>query len=87
MNSSMVKIEEKPYISLCVIRLFSIKIPMMEVVFIIQILQVLKKGYLTDKRFTLSKPLTGKKMREEPLEGFSNVNIADIYYFDINVPI
>jgi hypothetical protein len=30
---------------------------------------------------------TDKKMKEEPLEGFSNVNITDIYYFDRNVPV
>lgn len=38
-------------------------------------------------RFYYKNKETGKKMREEPLEGFSNVNIADIYYFDRNVPI
>ena len=30
---------------------------------------------------------THKKKKEEPLEGFSNVNITDIYYFDRNVPV
>tara|TARA_B000000557_G_scaffold166140_1_gene134973 strand:+ start:1775 stop:2740 length:966 start_codon:yes stop_codon:yes gene_type:complete len=38
-------------------------------------------------RFYYKNKDTGEKMREEPLEGFSNVNIADIYYFDRNVPI
>jgi len=38
-------------------------------------------------RFYYKNKETGKKTREEPLEGFSNVNIADIYYFDRNVPI
>ena len=33
-------------------------------------------------RFYYKNKETGKKMREEPLEGFSNVNITDIYYFD-----
>jgi hypothetical protein len=38
-------------------------------------------------RFYYKNKDTDKKMREEPLEGFSNVNITDIYYFDKNVPI
>tara|TARA_B100000900_G_C20601884_1_gene726011 strand:- start:520 stop:1503 length:984 start_codon:yes stop_codon:yes gene_type:complete len=38
-------------------------------------------------RFYYKNKETGKKMREEPLEGFSNVNISDIYYFDRNVPV
>jgi hypothetical protein len=33
-------------------------------------------------RFYYKNKETGKKMREEPPEGFSNVNISDIYYFD-----
>ena len=38
-------------------------------------------------RFYYKNKETGKKMREEPLEGFSNVNIADIYYFDKEYPL
>jgi len=38
-------------------------------------------------RFYYKNKETGKKMREEPLEGFSNVNITDIYYFDKNIPV
>lgn len=38
-------------------------------------------------RFYYKNKETGKKMREEPLEGFSNVNITDIYYFDRNIPV
>jgi len=37
-------------------------------------------------RFYYKNKETGKKTREEQLEGFSNVNITDIYYFDKNVP-
>jgi len=38
-------------------------------------------------RFYYKNKETGKKIREEPQEGISNVNISDIYYFDTEYPL